>query len=152
MNEFLDLMEKHIVLLNDIIDSANRKFDAVAANDINAINKSISEDEANTLRFRGLDKKREALIKELGVKTFAEYVETLNGEEKQRGLRIYEILNDRMEVLKAVNGANEKCIRLNLMQIDGVLDMLGGKKQSTYAMDGEKEKASAVSRFKSKKI
>lgn len=152
MNEFLALMEKHIVLLNDIIDSANRKFDAIAANDINAINKSISEDEANTLRFRGLDKKREELIKKLGVKSFVEYIETLNGEEKQQGLRIYEILNDRMEVLKAVNSANEKCIRLNLMQIDGVLEMLGGKKHSTYANDGEKQKTQPISRFKSKKI
>ncbi len=152
MNEFLGLMEKYIVLLNDIIDSSNRKFDAIAANDIEAINKCIAEDEANSLRFKGLDRKREVCAAEAGVNSFAEYIETLAGEEKERGLKIHEILQDRMEVLKAVNDANDKCIRLNLMQIDSVLEMLGQKKQTVYSKDGETEPKKPLTRFKSRKI
>lgn len=152
MNEFLELMEKHIMLLNDIIDTANRKFDAIAANDINALNKCISEDEANSLKFKGFDRKREALAQKEGVKTFVEYIQKLSGEEKEKAQKIHKLLLDRAEVLKAVNSTNERCIKLNLMQIDGVLEMLGNKNNSTYARNGGAEHSSGPSKFKSQRI
>ena len=153
MNEFLDLMEKHILLLNDIIDTANRKFDAIAANDLNALNKCISEDEANSLRFKGFDKKREEMANKFGVKTFFEYVQTLEGEEKSYGERIAELLRDRADVLKAVNSTNERCIKLNIMQLEGVLDMLGSKKQTVYMKDGTPQSGTAPkTKFKTQKI
>lgn len=152
MNEFLDLMEKHIMLLNDIIDTANRKFDAIAANDINALNKCISEDEANSLKFKGFDKKRETMCENFGVKTFSEYIARLDGEEKEHALKIHELLTDRAEVLKAINSTNERCIKLNLMQIDGVLEMLGGKSQTGYEKSGVTENKAPVTRFRTRKI
>lgn len=152
MNEFLDLMEKHIMLLNDIIDTANRKFDAIASNDINALNKCISEDEANTLKFKGLDRKRESMCENFGVKTFSEYIDRLGGEEKEHALKIHELLKDRAEVLKAINSTNERCIKINLMQIDGVLEMLGGKPQKSYEKNGVTENTVSATRFKTMKI
>jgi hypothetical protein len=38
------------------------------------------------------------------------------------------------------------------MKIDGVLDMLGAKKQNTYSKDGGSEQIRGTAKFKSKKI
>ena len=152
MNEFLDLMDKYILLLNDIIDTSNKKFDAIAANDIDGLNKCISEDEASTLKFKGFDLKREKLCEEHNVKTFDEYIEKLTGEEKERGLKIRNALRERADILRTINETNERCIKLNLMQIEKIIQMLGGKSKKVYERDGSAEKTEQVSKFKSQKI
>lgn len=57
LDDFLDLVEKLILLFDDLTDIEQTKLEAVTAKDIEELNRCMKEEQAYLLQFRGLDKK-----------------------------------------------------------------------------------------------
>ena len=66
LDDFLDLAEKLILLFDDLTDIEQTKLEAVTEKNIDSLNECMKEEQAYLLQFRGLDKKREAIQKDLG--------------------------------------------------------------------------------------
>lgn len=152
---FLELMNKYVQILEDLTVVEHTKFDAIAANDIDLLDKCMKQEEAFSLQIRGFDKKRESLCEEYGFKTFREFIDSLEDmDEKVKMQALFEKLSSLLANLKMINEANNKCTQINLAKINGVIEMLrGGNVKKAYKKDGgiEEDKIK-ISRFKSQKI
>ena len=59
LDDFLDLLEKLVLLFDDLTEVEQTKLEAVTKKDIDTLNDCMKEEQAYLLQFRGLDKKRE---------------------------------------------------------------------------------------------
>ena len=64
LDDFIDLLEKLILLFDDLADVEQTKLDAVKERNVDTLNDCMKEEQAYLLQFRGLDKKRETLQKD----------------------------------------------------------------------------------------
>ena len=66
LDDFIDLLEKLILLFDDLADVEQTKLEAATNKDIDTLSDCMKEEQVFLLQFRGLDKKRETIQKDLG--------------------------------------------------------------------------------------
>ena len=94
LDDFLDLLEKLVLLFDDLTEVEQTKLEAVTKKDIDTLNDCMKEEQAYLLQFRGLDKKRESIQKDLGFENmkFSQIITNIKDKQYQQEFQeLYEI-------------------------------------------------------------
>ena len=92
LDDFLDLLEKLVLLFDDLTEIEQTKLEAVTKKDIDTLNDCMKEEQAYLLQFRGLDKKRESIQKDLGFENMKFSQIITNMKDKQYLLMLLKIV------------------------------------------------------------
>ena len=130
-----------IQFLDNMIQVEKKKFQAAVNNNIMQIDECVNEEQVLMLKLRGIDKKREALQKELGYERMAlkEMMEALPETPAEDLNEVIATLNAKYRAYKECYSQAQKAIELNLHTINKKLDALhvGNVVNKTYKEDGE---------------
>ena len=151
---FFETLRDTICLFDELLVFENEKLDAVAANDVDRLDRRLNEEQACLLRMKNLDAKREQLQQKLGYAdmTLKQIAEQIGGAEQAALLALYDELSAKSTELKDAIATTKKFIDLHINAIGILLENLetGG---ATYTSDGEKAAETATpQRFESKKV
>ncbi len=159
LDDFLDLVEKLILLFDDLTDIEQTKLEAVTAKDIEELNRCMKEEQAYLLQFRGLDKKRETIQKELGFekKKFSEIISLVEEKEYKEDLEeLFAALKETMDFYQQIHANVKHLIEVNLHSIDKALEHLKHTSAlgtgDIYSSDGQFQRTDAKVTFTNKRI
>lgn len=123
----MDKLEKVILEMTDLFKQAKpleqEKLNAAASNQVTFVEDCMKREQALLLKIRGLDQKRESVLKELGYqgKTFREIIDMQEGKEKEKLCALFEDFSKAIKEFSSINEEALKIIKVNLHQIDKVL-------------------------------
>lgn len=146
LDDFIDLLEKLILLFDDLTDVEQTKLEAVTDKDIDTLSDCMKEEQVFLLQFRGLDKKRETIQKDLGFENmkFSEIISHIKDKQyKQEFEELYNTLKQTMDYYQQIHNNAKSIIEINLMGIDKALEALTHQPSSapqsgaTYSSDGQ---------------
>ncbi len=126
LKEIKDIMEEYIELLEALTEFEQRKFDALKAKDMEKLDTFLKEEQVHFLQLRGLDSKREKLLKEAGLegKTYRQLLDLVEPSLKQEFQHSFDILSDKTDQLKDLIRTINIHIELQLHTIDTFRDRL----------------------------
>lgn len=147
-DDFCNILQDTLHLFDELIAFEGKKLTAVAANDVQLVDRYMNEEQAYLMRMRGLDIKREQLQEKLGVSNLPlkEIANTCQGEQQQALLSIRDALTTKADELKAAIGTTRQSIQLQLSSISILLERLESG-TTTYNQDGTKTTQSPPERF-----
>lgn len=124
--DFNTLVFSLIELLERLTAIEQKKLKAVAANDLDTLNACIKNEQVETLKLKGLDKKREQLQIELGYQnlTYKEIIPLLPQEEKNKSRALYNTLQQKTNEFHAINASVKTALDVNLHTINATLSKL----------------------------
>lgn len=146
LDDFIDLLEKLILLFDDLTDIEQTKLEAVKSKNMDTLNDCMKDEQVYLLQFRGLDKKRESIQKELGFENmkFAQIIANIKDKQyKQEFEELYSTLKETMDFYQQIHHNTKSIIEFNLMSIDRAIDILKQQSPSvtkgnaTYSPDGQ---------------
>ena len=146
LDDFIDLLEKLILLFDDLADVEQTKLEAVTDKDIDTLSDCMKEEQVFLLQFRGLDKKRETIQKDLGFENmkFSEIISHIKDTQyKQEFQELYNTLKETMDYYQQIHNNAKSIIEINLMGIDKALEVLthqpapASQGGATYSPDGQ---------------
>ena len=143
LDDFIDLLEKLILLFDDLADVEQTKLDAVKERNVDTLNDCMKEEQAYLLQFRGLDKKRETVQKEFGFENmkFSEIIPTIKDKQyKDEFQELYDTLKETMNYYQQIHNSAKSIIETRLIGIERAIDILKDSSTpapSTYSSDGQ---------------
>ncbi len=143
LDDFIDLLEKLILLFDDLTDVEQTKLNAVKKRDVDTLNDCMKEEQAYLLQFRGLDKKRESLQKELGFENMklTEIIPTIKDKQyKDEFQELYDTLKETMNYYQQIHNSAKSIIETRLIGIERAIDILKDSSTPTpsiYSSDGQ---------------
>ncbi len=153
--ELKALLNEHAALFDQLIDFENMKLDAIAANDLVALEQQMKDEQVFLMKLKVLDQKRDRLLSEnqLEGKTFRELIEIAVGEDQLELQNIFNGLSVKLDELKAATSSTKKYIDLHLHSLDILINKLQHKESPSvsYEKDGN-VKGTSVELFKPQKI
>jgi len=152
-NAFCQLLRDTQSLFDALIVFENKKLDIISANDVDALDQSMKEEQAYILKMKGLDLKREQWQEKFGFQDLPlkQMAERFNGAEKEMLLSLHNALSVKSEELKSIIAAAKKYIDLHVNGIGILLDQLENG-ESTYNQNGEKTVKIPPKRFTPTKV
>lgn len=126
------LLIDHVGLFDELILCVEKKLDAIAANDVDALNNHMKEEQAYIMRLKGLDQKRERLLAEMGMsgKTFRELIANTTGDENSELTMIFEDLSSKVNELQSATDSAKKYIDIQLHSLESLLNSLPADSQN----------------------
>ena len=146
LDDFIDLLEKLILLFDDLADVEQTKLEAATNKDIDTLSDCMKEEQVFLLQFRGLDKKRETIQKDLGFENmkFSEIISHIKDKQyKQEFEELYNTLKETMDYYQQIHNNAKSIIEINLIGIDKAWEVLNAKPSTapqsgiTYSPDGQ---------------
>ncbi len=118
--------------LKDITALQNKKVDYVIKNNIAGVEECMKNEQAMILKLKGLDKKREQLQKSLGFEnmSFREIIDKLPSEEKEEFKKLFDEMQNSLEVYRHTSKTAQNAIEINLHRLDSYLKELDENKKS----------------------
>lgn len=139
----MQILQETNMLLQEMTETEQNKFDAAVKNRIFDVENCMKTEQAMIMRLRGLDKKREALQKQLGYenKTFREIIEMQPETEKETLQNMFEQMQNNLSKYHEIAKSASDILQLNLHRIDQNLERLRGMQESaTYNAKGSVKK------------
>ncbi len=135
-NNFKKIMEEYNALLDKLILIENEKISIVAEDDLKLLDGNMRKEEAEVLRMRGIDRKRETLLKKAGCegRTFKQVMETLKDDERAELLPLYSQMADKTERLKGLSASASRMLESKLIRLDNTAARAG--MQAGYDQNG----------------
>lgn len=129
MDILYKFLEENVELYSNFLDLEYEKYDAVVKDDINALDNVVAQEQAFYLKMKGLDQRREKILKDLGFsdKTLREIIDTSCDGEKQRLIGIYDKLNTLINEFKKINSLCKTLIEIRLHRVDKAIKQLEEK-------------------------
>lgn len=123
MDKFKKVIRDMIALFEDHLPLEQKKLKAVQMDDVATVEACMTQEQALVLKLRGLDQKRERVMKELGWdgKTFSQIVASAPEEERQELQKLFEDLDRSMGVFKDVNDNAMTTMEVHLRDIEKVI-------------------------------
>lgn len=127
--------------IEELTEVENKKFQAALKNNIYTINECMKQEQALLMKLKGIDKKREALQKELGYEnlSFRQIIEKAPLDEKDKCKEVFDIIQNKLSIYKEIFSNAQNAIEVNLHKINKKLESLDAKDKfnRTYKEDGE---------------
>jgi DNA-binding transcriptional MerR regulator len=152
MDKLYKLLRENAELYDNFLELEYKKYDAVLKDDILTLDDLVSKEQVYYLKMRGLEQRREKVLKDLGFsdKTLKEIVEMSKDEQKLQLTGIYGELNKLINEFKKINNLCKTIIEVRLHRVDKIVSQLG-EKENTYS-NGEINTNNSKSLIFSKKI
>lgn len=135
-DSFCKLIEEYIDLFDHLTLVEEKKIEAINKNQITFVENCMNQEQAAVLKLRGLDLRREQLLKELGMEglSFRQVIEHMPDSSAVL-LPLYNRLSERIKTFRALSDSAKDLIEVNLHVINSALN----EKTSaghTYTPDG----------------
>lgn len=124
--ELLPVLEQLSAVLDDLCRIESDKLTAVSENHPERLEPLLKEEEVYLLKFRGLEKKRTALLKEFGLEHLT-LRQILVSEEPAAAKPLSDVLdrlNEQAAVLKKTKNGTERMIQIRQRQLEQHLSTL----------------------------
>ena len=155
MEDFQKVLMEIILFVQDLTAVEQEKFDAATHNNILVIEECIKKEQALLLRSKGLEQKREQLLKAMGAEkmTLRQLMDSVSAMEKSQLTPICQQLDTHLAEYQKVYKKTKTVIEANLHRIDAGLESLTGKPlENTVAYSDHGEKITNKKGFTSRRV
>lgn len=157
LDDFISLMKEMIQFFDEMTAFEQQKLDIMIKNDLHALEECVKQEQVFSLRFRGLDKKREQMLKDLSLEhlSFREILERLPDQSRDSLSPVFSALKEKMDHFQDIRKASEVTLQLNLDSIEAILTAYkAAANPGIYTKDGVQPpvKPEGKSKFSSKKV
>lgn len=127
MEAYLDFLTELGALFTQLSDLEREKMTAVQAGDLDGLNGCIRREQALGLSLRGVDRKRETMLEELGLTgvSLRQLPDRCPPELQPRAKAVTEDLRRRYEVLNASRESARMMLECHLHKLEHRLEELG---------------------------
>ena len=156
MNDFTafsKIIEEFIALFDHLIPIEQEKLDAAVKNRVTFVEDCMHKEQAAVLQLRGLEQKREAEQKRLGMGdyTFRQILEHVPDEAGKVLNPLFDQLAERVRTFQSINNSARDIIEVNLHVIQTALAAEAPGK-ATYSAKGQKKDNNKRNHFTSRSI
>ena len=120
---FVKIMKEFIELFDELIPVEQAKLDAAVKNRPTFVEDCMNKEQAAILRMRGLEQKREAEQKKLGLEglTFRQILEQVPDETAHFLKPLFDTLSERVTTFRSTSGSAKEAIEINLHMIQSAI-------------------------------
>lgn len=120
LDSFLETIRQQMSVVEDLIKVESDIANAASSDDTAKLEAIVKGSEPVVMNFRGLERKRLQLTKELGYegKTFSQILAVLDTENKARFSPVFEELSTAMTRLKDVEASAERIMTVRLNDVN----------------------------------
>lgn len=138
-SKFIRIIEEFIALFDNLIPVEQEKLDAAVKNRITFVEDCMHKEQAAVLQMRGLEQRREAEQKRLGMEgyTFRQILAHVPEETASVLNPLFSQLSDRVTTFRSVSDSAKDIIEVNLHMIQSAL-AAQTQGQDTYSASGRK--------------
>ena len=142
MEFFKNLLNEYITCIDVLIEVEDRKLECISKNNIAILGDIMKEEQALSLKLRGLDIKRDKWQKEscYDSLTFKQIIEKLPSNNADF-YKLYEILNSKLKQLDSGILSSKKLIEVHLHNVGDALSSINVKTQQSYNSNGKPRKS-----------
>jgi len=128
------MLKESAELYKDFLELEYKKYDAVIKDDIVILDDIVAKEQVFYLKMRGLEKKREKLIEEMGMKdkTLKQIIELSDEEQKLMLTEAYDELHKLIFDVKKTSNLCKTVIEVRLHRIHNAMSQMG-EKENTYS-------------------
>lgn len=128
-NDLLVLLEKYIVLFQNLTATQQKKLEAAQQYCMEALDECMKSEQADTLLLRGYDKKRLSLQDELNFHdmTFNQIIPLLPQEDQYEFSKAFRSLNDAYLLYKDTADCAKQVIEINIHHLSNAVEKLQQK-------------------------
>lgn len=139
--ELFSLLDSVGTAMVRLTELANEKMEAVRKDDLMAINEVINREQAESLNFRGLESRREKLLRELNIPSAAlsQLPASCPAPLQEQARECVAQLQERCKVYRQTADSARVILEKELREIDGTLSALGGRPISGPGYQAETE-------------
>lgn len=121
---YLELLDRITAELRSLSELGGEKAAAVHSNDLLALDKVMRQEQALSLSFRGLEQKKDTLLRELGLETvpLSALPDHFPPELRMQAGKCIEALQEQYKVYKATAEVARNTLECNLHEIEKLLD------------------------------
>lgn len=120
MNEFQEVLQKLILLFQELTSLESKMLNAAREQQIAVLESHMIKEQAFIMQLRGLEKEKDRIQAEAGYAgmSFHEILEVLDGEEKARFLPLFDEMSRAMQMFQEVHEDLTVIMEVNLHQIN----------------------------------
>ena len=150
---FTKVIEEFITLFDHLIEIEQEKLDAAVKNRVTFVEDCMHKEQAAVLQLRGLEQKREAEQKHLGMEgyTFRQILEEAPEEVSASLSPLFDQLSERVTSFRSVSESAKDIIEVNLHMIQSALAS-AGPGRDIYSASGKKTDNDNRKRFTSRSV
>ena len=139
-SKFIKIIEEFIALFDNLILIEQEKLDAAVKNRITFVEDCMHKEQAAVLKLRGLEQRREAEQKRLGLEgyTFRRILEEVPDETASTLSPLFNQLSERVSLFRSVSDSAKDIIEVNLHMVQSAL-AAEAQGQDTYSASGKKK-------------
>lgn len=150
---FADLMNEFIEFFDTLIPIEQDKLDATVKNRVALVEDYMHKEQAAVMRLRGLEQKREAEQKRLGLEgcTFRQILEKIPDTDTAILKPLFDKLDHQIHTMQSLSGSIKDAIEVNLRVIE--LKAAGNAPgKATYSATGQKAENENTRHFSSRSV
>lgn len=131
LQEYAAFLETYTKTFEAIVQDEQFRLSALINHDLSAIEKSISNQQANQLRLQNMEERRMELQEEMGFSeaTLAQMITMYEGQERRCLEGLYDRARDAIMLIKNYNQKSNELIQMNLQLIHGNTSKTTGYEQ-----------------------
>ncbi len=150
---FADLMKEFIEFFDTLIPIEEDKLDATVKNRVALVEDFMHKEQAAVMRLRGLEQKREAEQKRLGLEgcTFRQILEKVPDTDAAMLKPLFDKMDAQIRTMQSLSGSIKDAIEVNLRVIE--LRLAGDSPgRATYSAAGKKAETENTRHFASRSV
>ena len=157
LDDFIAVISEFIVFFDNLAATENQKLNAALNHDVVLIEECMKKEQAEVLRFRGLDKKRTDIQNALQFKDMR-LMDILPLIDSSRSLEcslLFGQLNESLKIYRSTFETAKSAIETNLYRINRALAEAGKKSSSSpqvYSPAGQTGNSFASGHFTSRQV
>lgn len=145
--DFKTVVGDLITLIEEFDQLETEKLKAVQQNRVTFVEEAMKKEQAAIMKLRGLDKKREAIQKDLGWErlTFQQILSQVPVVEKEELQPLFEQLTRCVRQFDDTRDSAQKALEINLHHINTILSKRAAEASGAYNSDGNPRTPNHVS-------
>lgn len=137
-NDFKTVVGDLIALIGEFDQLETEKLKAVQQNRVTFVEEAMKKEQAAIMKLRGLDKKREAIQKDLGWErlTFQQILSQVTVVEKEELQPLFDQLSGGVVQFNDTRDNAQKALEISLHHINGAIARKAAEESRAYSSDG----------------
>lgn len=119
MEKFRNVIDEMIQFFDEMIGLYERKQESLNSNRLMKLEELLNEEQALALKMKGLEKKRERVLVQMGKEnlTFREIIQEMEGDSREEMRNMYERLSSKVASFQALKESVASQLEINQMDL-----------------------------------
>lgn len=157
LDNLYNILEEQLHLYEEFMKVEDEKYNVILADNIKRLDEIVTEEQVFFLKSRGLDQKREFLLKEIGFegKTLRQVIDLVDDLNKDRFKKMHQDIFNVLQNFKEKNNQCQDLVQIRLYRAQTMINKLDESKanRNLYFKDGSSDEIDVNKmKFISKKI